>query len=683
MSTETTSIHLHFKINNSAPPPASKQKPVFKLFLPSSTEFSSSLGQALQEKLRKTPAICHDKLHPKTKEAQPYVEYIDEGLWKSRITFHKDLSYSVFQSQIKAIITASQGTSFPNLDALCDAELKKRFPNHLPIYGVKAVFKDKFPHLAKLLMGKEQFHNELTPKEINKYKKQIAYSACNRDDLQCNPIIEDQALCDQLDVKDNSLLQTEHIFAKNSPMNGQSFIHKGNRINLTQAIACSNDRKVENTGNLRVVQTKSKESICYTGRADSDRKALEQASFIFFNELKTKGKGITRTIDENGKVIFQLDYVANSLLSIPWLWSTESPIAPFPEREYIEEERKAFIKLKESGHITIEDPNSPGHKYQVQFNPILFSRSFNIFTRLENWLPPFLTGSSRAQEINEEGYAQLKPITEWKLIELKQKITTVQSENEKKGLEQQIQGIESSLKALEAHEKKPHLRPEEELLYRDYLCKMLNLPLIYHCKSSTDRTSVSNALSAALKQWIELKLPIPFPLANLIKDFRFKELFAANWMAGHQITRYARGGKGTVAAEKLNNKNLGLHLSRGIAQNPTVAHLLPERYLSPFPTSQKIKTTALYLLLLIPIILLFYLPLMAITTVRHIKYVATKGKNPQWIGPLKFTLPFLLTTLIFDFPTIFPSKVLNENSTLVKDRKLIAGGKNGGETDTK
>src|SRR6185503_7609520 len=123
---------------------------------------------------------------------------------------------------------------------------------------------------------------------------------------------------------------------------------------------------------------------------------------------KTKGKGLTQSIDESGHLIYQLDYVANSMLSLPWIWSTESAIAPFPEREYLENERKAFLALKEKGVMTIEDPSLPGVKYQVKFNPILFSHSSNVFTRLENWLPPFFTGQSRAEEVSEEGFSNLK-----------------------------------------------------------------------------------------------------------------------------------------------------------------------------------------------------------------------------------------------------------------------------------
>ena len=153
-------------------------------------------------------------------------------------------------------------------------------------------------------------------------------------------------------------------------------------------------------------------------------------------------------------------------------------------------------------------------------------------------------------------------------------------------------------------------------------------------------------------------------------------------MTGHQITRYARGAKGTVAGEKLSNKNLGLSLSRGIAQNPAMEHLLPERYLKDYPLSKIVKAAALYFLLLAPIIILLYIPLILATTIRHIAYTATLGKKRHWMGPTKFTLPVLPFTLIFNFFAIFPNKVLNEDSPQVGQRLLLAGGKRGGKEDT-
>ncbi len=633
-------------------------RPNFRMGTPPDLPPSPAL--ALQDKMRRVPAFCLDQLHPE--ENAPFVEYVDEGLWKNRIDFQKDNSYSVASSKRRA--EAHQ--PYENLDALCEAELGRRFPNYQIITGFKAALKNTFPTLTRLAIGADQFYKQLTRKEFDKLKKQIAYSAINRDDMIAHPKIEDPALRQQLNLEDDSVLQTEHLFAKNSTVNGQSYILDKKTIHLSQAIACPNDRKVKNTGNLRLIQTKEKDSICYTGRADSDRKALEQASFIFLNELKTKGKGITKTVDANGDAVYQLDYVANSMLSLPWIWKGKSAIAPFPEREYLDNERKAFLAFKAKGAVTIEDPNNPGTTYQVKFNPILFSHSSNFFTRLEKWLPPFVTGQAKAETISEEGFAEFKALVAKKLA----------SEVDK----EKISRIQCCMQILEQNLDERHLQPEQEWFVRDYLCKLIEIPFIYHCKSSTDRTSATVAMSSALRQWIDLKLPIPEYCLDLLKDARFKELFATNWMVGHQVTRYARGGKGTVAGEKLNDKNLGLHLSRGIGQNPVVGHLVPQRYLKDFPANARFKYLAAYIPLIIPIAILFYLPLICFTAIRQLAHLAT-GNRCYQVAPNKFTLPRLASTLVCDFPKIFPKKVLNEDSPQVGGRLLIAGGKNGGKKD--
>ncbi len=618
-----------------------------------------ALAPTLSQKMSRVPTTCLDKLHPQKNDPQPFVEYVDEGIWKNRITFQKDTSPSVMNARR----LATQGKAHDSLDCLCQAEFERRYPNHQLITGFKASFKNKFPILARSILGKES----LTQKEVDTYKKQIAYSTINRDDMICTPTIEDPTLRKELNLTSDSKLQTEHLFAKNSPMNGQSFIHKGRKIELSQAIASSSDRKAENTGNLRVVQTKEKESVCYAGRVDSDFKVLEQASFIFLNELKTKGKGITRSADG----AYQLDYVVNSMLSLPWFLHHESPPVPFPEGEFLEIERKALIALKEKGAVTIVDPNHPGVTYQVKFNPILFSRSCNFYTRLENWLPSFFTGQARSEEISEDGFNDLNTLAKQKLQSLRAQVPTQE-------ITQKIERINSCLQALIQNIEEHDLLPEEEWLTRDYLCKLLDIPSVYHCKSSTDRTSATVAISSALKQWLELNLPVPEDLRELIKDVRFKELFAANWMAGHQVTRYARGGKGTVAGEKLDNKNLGLCLFRGVGQNPIIAHLLPERYLKDFPTEQVLMYGALYLVLLAPLAVLFYIPLIFVTILRGIAFIATGKNNRHWLGSAKFFLQILPFTLFLNFHTIFPKKILNEDSPQVGGRQLMSGEKYGG-----
>jgi hypothetical protein len=534
---------------------------------------------SLYDKLYKIPENSSDKLHPKKNETQPYAEYVEEGLWKSRVTFQKDHSFSVCLSKLRAQSSEHSGKPMKSLDSICEEELQRRFPDFCIIQGVKASFKNNFPILAKWVMGKIKFYRELTQKEIDQFKKQISFSACDRDDIICSPRIENQELRNALNLKDDSLLETEHLFAKNSPLNGKVFDRDGKIIHLSQGIACTSDRTVENTGNLRLIQTKRNESICYAGRPDTECKALEQASLIFFNELKTNKKGITPTKDALGNVTYQLDYVVNSLLDAPWVWNFESTLTAFPEREYLERELKSLDNLRKKGLITLEDPHFPGVKYQVKFNPILFSRSLDAFNRLEKWLPPFVTGVSRAQEISEMGFSLLDSLALQKLSELNFRLLAEQSTLLKAQLEDKIKKINSTLQILQRHQNDHSLLPAEELLTRDYLCKLLDLPQVFHCKSSLDRTSIPVALSSTLQQWIELKLPL-YPnsqesclgtsgnICELIKDCRFKELFVCNWMAGHQITRYTCNRKGTVAGEKLKTKILGFTLHHGVLQNP-------------------------------------------------------------------------------------------------------------------
>ncbi len=585
----------------------------------------------LFEKINQVPSKSLDKLHPEKTDLQPFAEYVEEGLWKSRVTYQKDSSPCVAMSKLQA---QSSEESTKTLDAICANELRRRFPNFQIIEGFKAFLKNLFPILSKWILGDVDFYRDLTKQDIDAIKKQISFSACDRDDLICTPTIEDPELRTMLRLEDDATLETQHLFAKNSPMNGKAFDRDGKTIYLSQGLASTSDRTVENTGNLRVVQTKSQESICYAGRPDSDRRALEQASFIFFNELKTHKRGITETKDDQGHITYQLDYVVNSLLDAPWLCYFESILTSFPERKFIEEERKALNDLKNKGEIALEDPNCPGAIYHIKFNPTFFTRSFDALLRIEKWLPPFLTGQSRSREISEEGFDSLKVIA----------------------LQKQTNKIEATVKILERHQKEYNLLPEEELLARDYLCKLLNLPNVYHCKSSLDRTSIPIALSSALKQWMELGLPEPENIYNILKDFRFKELFTCNWMAGHQITRYACNRKGTVAGERLKTKTLGFTVQEGIFQNPPIVNLLPKRYLKPFPAKEKNKIYALYAVALIPITLLFYLPLMAITALRN------------W----DFPLPMLPLNLIFNFESVIPEKILNEESPQVNERKIIA-----------
>jgi len=518
--------------------------------LPAAPTPSSSLFSIFQKSrsVPKEPSL--DRLHP-TKE-QPSVHYEDEGIWKVDINFFKKHTPSSFQHRRN-----SYGkTTFESLDALCEAELHRRFPN-----------------------------KTFSEKERMKIKKEIAHSACNRKDFTVKPSLV-FPLQQDLSLS-NEKLETHVHFLHNSPMNGQSYWKDGKKVVLTHALSCSNDRSSENIPMCRRVSDKEGNSICYTGRPDSLHKAEEQAEFIFLEELHSRNpRGIVKTneIDSlTGQPIYEMNYVINCLLSTSiFLKLPFKCLVPYPERKYLENEIKALEQLKK-GTYQIKDPTS-GKFYAVRFRPILFSRQFNFFGGLEKILPPFLSGQSRARSITQHALKQMQQLCDQRTSTLNSLIKNSSDLETVKQAKQEKELLASLFHTL-CHCK---LLPEEEQLLKDLLCFLLNLPIVYHCKSSTDRTSFL-ALCVSLRQWISAGNPIPKDFVSLLSDWRFKELFVMNLMAGHQVTRYSRGAKGTVNGQALNNRNLGLAFERGVTQNPVFLRLFPERYLIPFSLSNEVK----------------------------------------------------------------------------------------------
>ncbi len=117
---------------------------------------------------------------------------------------------------------------------------------------------------------------------------------------------------------------------------------------------------------------------------------------------------------------------------------------------------------------------------------------------------------------------------------------------------------------------KEDLLPEEEILLRDLLCKFMGLPIIYHCKSSTDRTTVPTNISCILAGWIK-----PFPKINgrfaphlITQDPEFKAEFAEHSKANLPITQLSRG-------------MIGFSWGKGLGSNPTAVRLLPDHMTRP------------------------------------------------------------------------------------------------------
>ncbi|MGE5195977.1 MAG: hypothetical protein ACM3JI_01445, partial [Anaerolineae bacterium] len=284
-----------------------------------------------------------------------------------------------------------------------------------------------------------------------------------------------------------------------------------------------------------------------------------------------------------------------------------------------------------------------GKYYYVRFRPILFNRQFNFFSKLEKILPGFLSGQSKAREISNKGNLELKAFVEQKIKKLEKELKEAQTRKKKNLIHDQLMLIQKCLFALENHP--DDLLPEEELLYRDLLSKLIKLPIVYHCQSSTDRTGVIVALSSTLEQWMSSSQKLPQDPKELLKNDNFKELFTANLMIGHQISRYSRSGEGKIDEKPLKENQIGLIMHRGIFQNPILPRLLPKRYLREFFASQ---------------------------TICHLK---TQIQTTPVLKKISAILNFIGISWIIAplslVSALIPDKIIDESSSFVKNKQLL------------
>ena len=241
-----------------------------------------------------------------------------------------------------------------------------------------------------------------------------------------------------------------------------------------------------------------------------------------------------RGVEQSQFIPFGETFVIQSLMS---------PLGFFNQTAFNEKQST----LNES-HVTEKLP----HK------PFLFVRPINLFSLLENILPKRFSGRLLADRISKDTQIQFKQYFYSLRIPF--------SIDEQKCIDDCFYFLE--------HE---DLLPEEELLLRDLLCKFAGLPIVYHCKSSTDRTTVATNISCILAGW---KHPFPrvsgrFAPHHIIKDPRFKAEFAEHSQANLPVTLLSRGVQ-------------GWSWGKGLLTNPTAARLLPNEYTRPIKKAPRL-----------------------------------------------------------------------------------------------
>jgi len=427
---------------------------------------------------------------------------------------------------------------------------------------------------------------KIYPKKPENQKHQISHSITSQYDLIARPRLEGQ-LAKKMRLPP-SALATQHILLKNG-LTGVSYqALDGTIVKPKYAIAGSHDRESPRLQMARRIAPLVKDkadpgapSYCYTGRPDSFDKALEHGKMVFLGEVNsTYPKGISfdkdddgdAIEDEDGDLVYTLDYVVTSLQSNSVFYSLKGE----NERTYFKNEQEALKQLRNDVH-TIIDPLTK-KQYKVRFRPILFSRQVNLFGNLEKGLDSSLTGSALAIEASRLGLNELKRHMSTYLPNL--------SPEEQALAIALMDKLETSMNCRILGGRQ--MEAVEELTCRAMFCILLDLPITYHCKSSTDRTSLAVALHVSLCQWVKQGLPLPQGdnFEKIIDNEYFKELFALNWVQGHQITRNSRAPEGMIEENgflrELDHEVLGICCNESIAQCNLIPRLLPKRYLKDY-----------------------------------------------------------------------------------------------------
>lgn len=532
-----------------------------------------------------------DKLLPTP--ADPTMRYIDRDergreLWRVNIRCFHDRESTL--SNTKNFQHGSKGLdeTYEDLDKLVEDVYLSRPP---PRISVDDLDKQKF-FIAHSATTQYDLVGSIKPSEhfVKRLQKKAPRAGLTPEKIQDE-------------------LHTQHVFLKNGIH--AKFNTEDGVVDLRDTTSGSWDRESDHLQMAqRIAPAPEGEadpkapSDYYTGRPDTPEKAREMAEMVFFGELEASQKGLTRDVESG---VYTLRIVVNSLESAASLYALGRPFGKKnkggveQEQEYFASERRALKGLREDGAMEFIHPKT-GETYLVKVEPILFATQVNVIARAEKTLSSAVSGEETALEVSREGWKTLKSYAKERLRELREERGDYDRRSqERREITNKINRIEKLIKLLdESIDGRWGIRkdPEEELFYFIMLTRLLDLPHLVHCKSSTDRTSFA-ILATTLRQWENMGLPIPADITSLLDDEDFKELFAANWEARHAVTRSARAPHGVIKERDaitgeereriLDHEKIGLAMNHGVTQNVMPIRLLPDRYLKDYGLWQGFK----------------------------------------------------------------------------------------------
>ncbi|WP_194847709.1 hypothetical protein [Candidatus Neptunochlamydia vexilliferae] len=295
-------------------------------------------------------------------------------------------------------------------------------------------------------------------------------------------------------------------------------------IFLHNTVTSSGQTARDTLANARRIEDETTgKTIAYTGRPDTEAKAIEQIEWMFRSEFKSKNpRGLTKQDDGS----YTLTYVVSNLMSASRL----SYLGGFDEKEAVLREEEVLRALSQTPLII--DGKT------VHVKPLYFTEAVNAVTM---W-----SSLSTQTKINQRGLAALRTL----------------AGNDCDSL------VTKALDQLE----NPDLLPEEALFYRALIAKHLNLGEVTHCRSSNSRTAIGLAISAALQGWLNLKCELPPIPHEVLSNPDFKEIYIEHLIGSLPVTHQA-----CSTDWKMPPSGFSWGGNSSI-QNPTALRMLPDEF---------------------------------------------------------------------------------------------------------
>lgn len=642
--------------------------------------------KATETQARKDYAHLFPKPETDTTPAKQYALYKNDR-WKGRITYVEPACAETYKTQALNAVPES------SLDALITAEVKRRGAKVDPdpqakkttpsskkelaasavnrpdmqldlflksdmakVFNIDARIKTRIANaIEKIFPEKLASHWLFISKIIDFFLSNIGsgkISSLLESQLQgLEPTLAKTIKKELLKIRKElrEILGSKYEFSHDNKLNGKSYYDKdGNLVLLTSTVTSDVDSDSLVLG--RNVFSKKGKLICTTGRPESADAAKEQAKLAYLGKLKERLQaGLLPPA--NGQ---PFHYVVNTFLNSTVLGNHGK------HKEEIRLRNEAeILKLLTGQQLEVE---YEGTTYTFTCQPILLPRSMNGLSIVDETIgkePPL------AQEIRKKNFPKFRDYVNARIAD--------------PGFDPGAKTlVETCMARLENGSK---LKPHQELFLRDLVCKLLDIPPVYHCAHSKDRTALAVMNSSALQQWMDLsewlgrgKLDdIPTDPLELLEDYRFKDLAFADAMLMHQTSAFALSAEGTVGGEQLDNDKIGFN--NDLPGSPIAAEIFPKSELKSISLVKQAVAGFFGWVLLRPLAIITYLGAWIGRTI----LVGGFGVNPESMPALAWITsfnPLEAAKIIVRLDKLYlPTTAVDKDSSFIKDNHLFVSEK--------